>query len=74
MDPPAAKTYLCALLNRSLHIYTTDHRLFVGDFKCTDNVTSPLLSISLTSSTAKVPFLPSHPFSNSSAPKLPTPL
>jgi len=41
MDPPAAKSYLRSLLNRSLHIYTTDNRLFVGDFKCTDNVNPP---------------------------------
>ncbi|MCJ1245220.1 hypothetical protein MMC30_002422 [Trapelia coarctata] len=37
MDPSAAKSYLGALLNRPLHIYTTDNRMFVGEFKCTDN-------------------------------------
>ena len=38
----AAKSFLSSLLNKQLFIHTTDERIFVGDFKCTDNVMSPL--------------------------------
>ncbi|MCJ1396582.1 hypothetical protein MMC18_009473 [Xylographa bjoerkii] len=37
MEVEQAKSYLHSLLNRVLHIYTTDNRMFVGEFKCTDN-------------------------------------
>ncbi|MCJ1402173.1 hypothetical protein MMC11_005392 [Xylographa trunciseda] len=38
MEVEQAKSYLRSLLNRVLHIYTTDNRMFVGEFKCTDNI------------------------------------
>jgi len=34
----AACGYLESLLNKNLRIYTTDGRMFRGDFKCTDPV------------------------------------
>jgi hypothetical protein len=38
MNPPDPTTYLQSLLNRQLRVHTTDTRMFVGDFKCTDKV------------------------------------
>ena len=38
MDKAESKFYLGSLLNRQLQVHTTDSRMFVGDFKCTDNV------------------------------------
>jgi hypothetical protein len=38
MDNTKATGYLEALLNKKLRIYTDDARMFLGDFKCTDNV------------------------------------
>jgi small nuclear ribonucleoprotein (snRNP)-like protein len=35
-----AEHYLHSLINKTLRIYTTDARLFVGTFKCTDPVGS----------------------------------
>lgn len=37
-----AETFLKSLLNKNLRIYTTDGRLFIGTFKCTDTVGSNL--------------------------------
>jgi hypothetical protein len=34
-----AKDYLNGLLNKSLRVTTTDKRMFLGEFKCTDSVT-----------------------------------
>ena len=40
MDPnEEATSYLHSMLGQKLRIHTTDTRMFVGDFKCTDNVT-----------------------------------
>lgn len=40
-----AKDYLNGLLNKSLRVTTTDKRMFLGEFKCTDSVAiSPLFS------------------------------
>ncbi|KAI1844566.1 hypothetical protein JX266_009239 [Neoarthrinium moseri] len=36
-----AEAYLQSLINKTLRIYTTDARLFVGTFKCTDPVRKP---------------------------------
>ena len=33
-----AVEYLEELLNKKLRVYTSDSRMFLGDFKCTDNV------------------------------------
>ena len=40
MDSQAAQDYLGRLLGKQLRIHTTDARVFVGEFKCTDNVCS----------------------------------
>ena len=37
----SASTYLKSLLNRTLRITTTDTRMFLGEFKCTDSVGPP---------------------------------
>lgn len=38
MDPnEEATSYLHSMLGQNLRIHTTDTRMFVGDFKCTDN-------------------------------------
>ena len=37
----SAIAYLTSILNTTLHIHTTDERMFVGLFKCTDNVKLP---------------------------------
>lgn len=38
MDNGEATGCLGSMLGRQLRIYTTDTRMFVGEFKCTDNV------------------------------------
>lgn len=38
MEHDEATEYLSSMLGKQLRIYTTDTRMFVGDFKCTDNV------------------------------------
>lgn len=38
MDNGAAVKYLESLLNRTLRAHTSDGRMFLGEFKCTDNV------------------------------------
>jgi len=50
-----AETYLQALLCKTLRITTTDKRMFLGQFKCTDSVRA-ILSFS-----ASLAFLPSPP-------------
>jgi hypothetical protein len=35
-----AQAYLQTLINKTLQVYTTDARLFVGTFKCTDPVSA----------------------------------
>ncbi|KAK3382879.1 hypothetical protein B0T24DRAFT_602851 [Lasiosphaeria ovina] len=43
-----AGDFLRSLLNKNLRVTTTDSRMFMGSFKCTDTVCSPLsLSLSL---------------------------
>ena len=32
------RSFLTSLLNKQMRLYTTDDRMFAGDFKCTDNV------------------------------------
>ena len=38
MDKDEASNFLTSLLNKNLRITTTDGRLFLGQFKCTDPV------------------------------------
>lgn len=40
MNAEVAVQYLDGLLGRSLRVHTTDSRMFVGIFKCTDAVSS----------------------------------
>ncbi|MCJ1359004.1 MAG: hypothetical protein MMC33_009004 [Icmadophila ericetorum] len=42
---PRATTYIQSLLNKKLRVHTTDTRIFVGDFKCTDNERNVILSL-----------------------------
>jgi len=37
-----AETYLQSLISKTLRITTIDKRMFLGQFKCTDSVSSPL--------------------------------
>jgi hypothetical protein len=41
MDNESAVKYLEVLLNRTLRAHTSDGRMFLGEFKCTDNVLPP---------------------------------
>ncbi|KAI5370208.1 Putative LSM domain, eukaryotic/archaea-type, LSM domain superfamily protein [Septoria linicola] len=41
-DPQA---YLTQLLNRTLHVHTSDGRMFVGQMKCTDNERNLILAM-----------------------------
>ena len=43
MDNTKATEYLKALLNKKLRVYINDARMFLGDFKCTDNVSHEYL-------------------------------
>ncbi|KAL8849725.1 MAG: hypothetical protein Q9221_005335 [Calogaya cf. arnoldii] len=45
MDSQAAQDYLGRLLGKQLRIHTTDARIFVGEFKCTDNECNVILSM-----------------------------
>lgn len=38
VDNKTAQEFLGSLLGKQLRIHTTDARMFVGEFKCTDNV------------------------------------
>jgi hypothetical protein len=42
--PPASKvdTLLDSCFGKTLRVYTSDGRIFVGTFKCTDNVSASL--------------------------------
>lgn len=40
-----AVAYLNGLLNRTLHLHTTDGRMFVGQMKCTDNERNIILAM-----------------------------
>ncbi|KAI1392764.1 uncharacterized protein F4822DRAFT_425971 [Hypoxylon trugodes] len=40
-----ADTFLKSLINKNLRIYTTDGRLFIGTFKCTDTHSNVVLSL-----------------------------
>lgn len=41
MDKEESETYLTSLLNKTLRVTTTDTRMFLGHFKCTDSVSPP---------------------------------
>ena len=41
----SASTYLSTLLNRTLHLHTTDGRMFAGQMKCTDPERNIILSM-----------------------------
>ena len=38
MEKSQAEDYLTSLLNKTLRVTTTDTRMFLGQFKCTDSV------------------------------------
>ena len=40
MDNAQAIDYIGSFLGKRLRIHTSDTRMFIGDFKCTDNVSS----------------------------------
>ncbi len=41
-----AEYFLKSLINKTLRIHTTDSRMFVGSFKCTDPVCPPSRALS----------------------------
>ena len=43
--PAQASAYLTALLNKTLHIYISDGRMFAGQLKCTDNERNIILAM-----------------------------
>ncbi|KAF3021492.1 hypothetical protein G7054_g8902 [Neopestalotiopsis clavispora] len=45
LDKAEAASYLQSLVNKTLRVYTTDARLFVGTFKCTDPQSNLVLSL-----------------------------
>ncbi|KAI0837508.1 Sm-like ribonucleoprotein [Hypoxylon sp. FL0890] len=45
MEKEEAETFLKSLLNKNLRIETTDGRLFIGTFKCTDTHSNVVLSL-----------------------------
>ncbi len=44
-DIEDAHGYLTQLLNRTLHVHTSDGRMFVGQMKCTDNQRNLILAM-----------------------------
>lgn len=44
MDNESAVKYLESLLKRTFRAYTTDGRMFLGEFKCTDNESNIILA------------------------------
>ncbi|KAL3418575.1 LSM domain-containing protein [Phlyctema vagabunda] len=44
MEKAQAEDYLNSLLNKTLRIHTTDQRMFLGQFKCTDSDRNVILS------------------------------
>ena len=48
MDQAEAVEYLESLIGQTLRLHTTDTRIFVGTFKCTDAVSSYSQRIGLT--------------------------
>lgn len=42
MEDTKATAFLETLLNKKLRVHTSDSRMFLGDFKCTDNVSQTL--------------------------------
>ncbi|KAH9211674.1 hypothetical protein DL95DRAFT_392352 [Leptodontidium sp. 2 PMI_412] len=44
MDKEESETYLTSLLNKTLRVTTTDTRMFLGHFKCTDSDRNIILS------------------------------
>ncbi|EER42666.1 LSM domain-containing protein [Histoplasma capsulatum var. duboisii H88] len=57
MENFQAVKYLESLLGKTLRIHTTDARLFVGTFKCTDNDRNIILS---TTHEYRYPTIPEH--------------
>ncbi|KAI1408960.1 Sm-like ribonucleoprotein [Hypoxylon sp. FL1857] len=45
MEKEEAETFLKSLLNKNLRVETTDGRLFIGTFKCTDTHSNVVLSL-----------------------------
>ncbi|KAI1464103.1 uncharacterized protein F4812DRAFT_463161 [Daldinia caldariorum] len=44
-DPVEAEAFLKSLLDKTLRIYTTDGRIFIGTFKCTDTHSNVVLAL-----------------------------
>jgi len=44
MEKTKAEEYLTSLLNKNLRVTTTDDRIFLGEFKCTDTDLNIILS------------------------------
>ncbi|KAF7504285.1 hypothetical protein GJ744_002474 [Endocarpon pusillum] len=44
MDNDSAVKYLESLLNRTFRAHTSDGRMFLGEFKCTDNESNIILA------------------------------
>ncbi|KAI1800475.1 hypothetical protein F4811DRAFT_556771 [Daldinia bambusicola] len=44
-DPAEAEAFLKSLLGKNLRIYTTDGRIFIGTFKCTDTHSNIVLAL-----------------------------
>ncbi|KAF2483899.1 LSM domain protein [Neohortaea acidophila] len=44
-SPDQSIAYLDSLLNKTLHLHTSDGRVFVGQMKCTDNELNIILSM-----------------------------
>lgn len=45
MAAAEAEVFLTSLLNKNLHVYISDGRMFVGQLKCTDNERNVILSM-----------------------------
>lgn len=43
--PSQAPSYLTSLLNKTLHLHTSDGRIFAGQMKCTDNERNIILAM-----------------------------
>ncbi|KAI0015859.1 hypothetical protein F4780DRAFT_761963 [Xylariomycetidae sp. FL0641] len=45
LEKPEAESFLKSLINKNLRIHTTDGRMFIGTFKCTDTHSNVVLSL-----------------------------
>ncbi|KAI1005348.1 hypothetical protein K3495_g2875 [Podosphaera aphanis] len=68
MDNSQATIYLASLLGKMLSITTTDKRMFLGQFKCTDSDLNIVLS---QTSEYRLPQIPKHAVRRSSSSQTP---